>query len=354
MRNEFLPLFISPKATITEAIKTMDKIGHKLLCVGKPHSFIGLLSIGDIQRAIIRNVTLNTPVSQILRSDFILGYIGDDIRTLKEKMLHIRAEFMPVLDNNKVEDILFWEDVIGVKKLPPKAKLDDIPVVIMAGGKGSRLRPITNVLPKALIPIGEKTILEEIIDRFVEVGCSEFYLSLNYKADMIRYFFEQLAEKNYEINYFEEEQPLGTAGSLHLLKSQIKGPFFVSNCDIIIEQDYSEVYKYHKESNNEITLVAALKTLKIPYGILETGEGGALVDIQEKPEIVYKINSGLYLLEPHLLNEIPKNQFYHITDLIEKVKKRSGKIGVFPVSENSWKDIGDWDEYIKTREIYGL
>ena len=151
---------------------------------------------------------------------------------------------------------------------------------------------------------------------------------------------------NYNVNFIEEEKPLGTGGSLYLLKDKIKEPFFVTNCDILIEQDYSEIYNYHKENGNEITLVSALNHIKFPYGIINTGKDGELLSINEKPEMTYEINSGMYILEPHLIDEIPINKFFHITQLIEKVKQRKGKVGVFPVSEKSWVDIGDWEKYI--------
>jgi NDP-sugar pyrophosphorylase family protein len=143
---------------------------------------------------------------------------------------------------------------------------------------------------------------------------------------------------------------MGTAGSLSMLKGKIKETFFVSNCDILIDQDYSEILEYHKENKNEITLVAALKHYPIPYGTVETGENGQLLELKEKPELVFKINSGMYILEPHLLHEVPDNQFFHITQLIENVKNRNGNVGVFPVSEKSWRDFGGWDEYLKNKE----
>ncbi len=144
----------------------------------------------------------------------------------------------------------------------------------------------------------------------------------------------------------EEEKPLGTAGSLSLLKDKINESFFVSNCDILINQDYSEILEYHLSNKNEITIVAALKHFSIAYGTIETGENGQLVKLIEKPELTLKINSGMYILEPNLLNEIPENQIFDITDLISKLQKEKRKVGVFPVSEKSWIDIGDWKEYL--------
>jgi NDP-sugar pyrophosphorylase family protein len=213
----------------------------------------------------------------------------------------------------------------------------------MAGGSGTRLKPLTNVLPKPLIPIGEKTIIEEIFERFGNHGCNEFFLSVNYKAELIEFYLRN-QQLPYKLNFFKEEKPMGTAGSLSLLKDKIVQTFFVSNCDILIEQDYSEILDFHRENKNEITIVAALRNYPIPYGVIETGDNGVLLNIQEKPEFTFKINSGMYILEPHLLNEIPLNEFYDITQLINKVRKRKGHISVFPVNEGSWKDIGNWDE----------
>jgi NDP-sugar pyrophosphorylase family protein len=241
--------------------------------------------------------------------------------------------------------VYFWEDVF-IETKPHPVQQFDLPVIIMAGGFGTRLKPLTNVIPKPLIPIGEKTIIENIFDRFAVHGSNRFYLSVNYKADLIKYYLENL-NLEHEISYFIEDKPLGTAGSLSLLKGKINSTFFVSNCDIIIEQDYSEILKYHQENKNEITIVAALKNYAIPYGTIETGNNGQLLSLKEKPELTFKINSGMYILEPSLLDEIPTNEFFHITYLIEKIKLRNGNVGVFPVSEGSWKDIGEWDEYWK-------
>lgn len=347
MKEKEFPFFILPSEDILTAMKLMDSIKKKLLVVYSDNKFIGLLTIGDIQRAIIKDIDLNTSISDILRNDIIVANVDQSIDEIKKIMLNIRAEFMPVInEKNEVVEIIFWENLLESKKLPPSEKIK-LPVIIMAGGKGTRLKPITNVLPKPLIPIGEKPIVEHIMDRFVEVGSNEFYFTVNFKSELIEYYFNSFEHPEYSIKYLKEKEFFGTAGSLSLLDGLIDTTFFVSNCDIIVDQDYSEIYRYHKENDNELTLVAALKHYKIPYGTVETGYNGMLEDMQEKPEITYKINAGLYILEPHLLNEIPKNKFFHITDLIDNIKKRGGKVGVFPVSEKSWKDIGEWDEYLK-------
>ncbi len=298
----------------------------------------------------MKNTPLTTSVKDILRKNTRIAQENESIDSIKKIMEEFRTECMPVINkSNELINVFFWEDVFGKDKKRKQANLI-LPVVIMAGGKGARLKPITNVIPKPLIPIGEKTIIEEIMDRFVEVGCNNFSLSVNYKAETIKHYFEQLQNEEYKIGYFQEEKPLGTAGSLFLIKDKIKTTFFVSNCDIIIKEDYSEILKYHRDNKNELTIVSALKHYPIPYGTIKTKKEGVLEKLTEKPELTFQINSGMYILEPHLLNEIPENKFFHITHLIENIQKRKGKVGVFPVSEGSWKDIGEWSEYLK--EVY--
>jgi dTDP-glucose pyrophosphorylase len=337
---------VSPYYNILEALKLMDKLSCKLLIVMNGNKFMSVLSIGDIQRAIINKVPLDTKIEKILRKDISISSNNDSITTIKDRIFDLRSECMPVVDKeDNLVKLYFWEDFFPNSNKDEKKKVD-LPVVIMAGGKGERLKPLTNVLPKPLIPIGDKTIIEEIMSRFITIGSKKFYISLFHKSELIKYYFKEKKNNEYKIHFFEEDKPLGTAGSLSLLKKKLIKPFFVTNCDIVIDQDYREIYKYHKENNNEITIVSALNHFKSPYGIIETGKDGKLISITEKPEITYNINSGMYILEPHLINEIPENKFYHITELIKKIKNRNGKVGVFPVSQKSWIDIGDWKKYI--------
>jgi dTDP-glucose pyrophosphorylase/CBS domain-containing protein len=332
-------LTLNGDESILFALKKMDILERKLLIIIKNDKFIGLLSIGDLQRAILKNLSLDTQVKELIRDDLKVAYVNDDIDKVKADMIELRIECMPVIDReSNLVDVIFWEDIVGVKvDLFEKINL---PVVIMAGGEGTRLKPLTNIIPKPLIPIFDKTIIEDIMDQFVKTGCNEFHLSVNYKADMIKYYLETLNNPAYHLHYFQEEKPLGTAGSLYLLKDKLTSTFFVTNCDIIVKQDLAEVYKYHKDNKNDITIVAALKHYKIPYGTIESGMDGILSSLSEKPEITFKINSGVYILEPETLNSIPKDEFFHITDLILKIKKANGKVGVFPISEKSWQDYG--------------
>lgn len=345
-KNKINQIKLPLNSSLLDALRKMDKTYKRLLLIFNGDEFINVLSIGDIQRAIIQNKSLDTPITDILRKETRLAKSGDTMDSIKAQMLQFKAECMPVVDDeNNLIDVFFWEEFFTENQ---RSSIEDLklPVVIMAGGQGSRLKPLTNVFPKPLLPIGEKTIIEEIMDRFLKVGCNQFFISVNYKAETIKHYFSELNSKDYLIDYFQEERPLGTAGSLFLIKDKIQSTFFVSNCDIIIEEDYSEILKYHKGNNNELTIVSALKHYPIPYGTIKTIEGGILQELIEKPDLTFQINSGFYILEPHLLNEIPENEFFHITTLIENILKRVGRVGVFPVSEGSWKDIGTWEEYM--------
>jgi dTDP-glucose pyrophosphorylase len=324
----------------------MDSTGFRsLIVLDENQYFVGILSLGDIQRAIIKNVPLKTMVSNILRPNPKIAREETPLEQIKAVMLRYRMEFMPVVDRAKKVTLVYkWEDLFPGKKMPP-FKQFNLPVVIMAGGLGTRLKPLTNVIPKALIPIGEKTMMEEIFDRFSVHGCNTFYISVNYKAELIEFYLKN-EKLPCRIEFFKEEKTMGTAGSLSLIKDKIHGTFFVNNCDILIEQDYSEILDFHREINNEITIVAALKHYPIPYGTLETTNNGALVSMTEKPELTLKINSGMYILEKNVLEEIPDNNKLDFNNLIESVRQKGGRVGVFPVSEKSWQDIGDWKEYL--------
>lgn len=337
---------ISPSASLLDAMKQMDEVKVKILLVFSGEHFEGLITIGDIQRAIIKNIALKEPVSRILNKDKIYGYQSEGEEIIREKMRRMRAEVMPILDEQgELVDIWFWSDLFKTSEIIEREKIS-LPVVIMAGGKGTRLKPLTNVIPKPLIPIGDKTILEEIMNQFESIGCQKFYMSINYKSDMIRFYLDQL-DHYYDIEFFEEPKPLGTIGSVSLLKGKITTPFFVSNCDIMIDQDLRDVYEYHQNNHNDLTIVTAVKSFKIPYGVIETGEDGLMTGLQEKPEQTYMINTGVYILNPELIDEIPEGEFFHITHLMEKIKKRDGRIGCFPVSEHAWRDMGEWPEYLK-------
>lgn len=351
MNKSIKSLSIGYDRPVSEALKQMDEIGRKLLIVIRGSLYHSMLSIGDIQRAIINGIPLSSPLSSILRREVKVGYSTDDIETIKKQMLERRNEFMPIVSaDGNILKVVFWEDIVETTLSHEKEKID-LPVLVMAGGVGSRLKPLTNVLPKALIPIGDKSIIEQIMDSFIPYGCNRFFLSVNYKAEMIKYYLSSLQNDLYHVNYIQETSPLGTAGSIKMLEGSINSTFFVTNCDIMVDQDYAEILKFHKLNDNEITIVAAMMNVSIPYGVLNTNADGLLISMDEKPEFYYKINTGLYILEPTIFRDIPPNTCFHITELIDSLVSSGRRVGVFPVSESSWIDMGNWDEFLKKAKI---
>jgi NDP-sugar pyrophosphorylase family protein len=247
---------------------------------------------------------------------------------------------------------LTWEDFFygngdGVKKAKPEL---EIPVVIMAGGKGNRLAPFTHVLPKPLIPVGEKTILELIIDEFRKFGITRYYFTLNFRGEMIRAYFDGV-EKEYTVSYVWEEDFYGTAGSLKLLEEKISPTFIVSNCDIILKAEYEKVLSFHRETEADLTVLSSIQHHKIPYGVIEFSNGGKVTGIREKPEYTFPINTGVYVVNKECLEYIPEKKVFNMTDLIEVLIADGRKVFTYPVNEKDYTDIGQWEEYRKTLDL---
>ncbi len=343
--SKFSHLLISKKTTLIESMRRMDDVKGKLLIIQNNNKFYSLISIGDIQRAIINNIDLSSPVTSIDRTTSIVGYKTDSRDEIKDKLYNLRAEFLPVIDSKKnIIDLFFWIDFFPKNSSNPKKKLSN-EVVIMAGGLGTRVKPLTNVIPKAMLPVNDKSFLEEIMFRFSEYSINRFHVSVNHKSDLIKFYIKNL-KLPYNINFFSEDSPRGTIGGVKSLKGKFNSPFFVSNCDILIDSDYSEIVKFHEENNFDITIVGAVLSDKSEYGKLNTGKNGEMISIEEKPISNHKINTGVYLLEPNVIDLIPASGIFHITDLMELVKKNDGKVGVFPVSSGSWKDFGTLKSYL--------
>ena len=339
---------VQPRITIRQAMKNLNQSGEKcLVIVDQKNTLLGTLSDGDLRKAILKGSAMGDTIHSIYQSKPTVLVDGKyNLDEAKKIFTKNKFDIIPVVDNKgKLSDILFWETVLNNGNNKQNDKLD-VPVVIMAGGKGTRMEPFTKILPKPLVPVHEKPIIEHIIQRFTDFGCHEFHLTVNYKARILKAYFEEL-QPDYGIHFLEEQEPLGTAGSLQFLNGKFDKPFFVTNCDIIIKADYASLYKFHQKNNYDITLVASAKEYIIPYGTCELNDDGHLSHINEKPQYNFLINTGLYVLNPDVLNLVPKDKFYHITHLIEDAKNQGKKIGVFPVDEDDWIDIGQWAEYQK-------
>jgi len=343
---------IQPNATIKEAMEALDKTAEKvLLVVDDNQRLVGALTDGDIRRHILKKRDLIGTIQNAYNKNPIFLFQEDfDIEKIKHVLTKNIINLVPILNqDHKVVDFVTWEKAFGINRKSGDQKLD-VPVVIMAGGRGTRLEPFTKVLPKPLIPVGEKPIIDHIIDRFRDYGTSDFYLTIHHMSKIIRAYFEE-KELDYSIGFAEENEPMGTAGSLKLLADKLNKPFFVSNCDIIIDTDYADLFRFHMQNKYDITLVASAKQFNIPYGICELNGGGSLKRIKEKPEYNFLANAGMYVLNPAVLELIPDDQLFHITHLIDKAKVNDGNIGVYPVSEKAWIDVGQWSEYRKALKI---
>jgi dTDP-glucose pyrophosphorylase len=351
-KEEFDLLLIQDDTSVKEGIKRLEQSEIKILFVIRGNGeLLGSLTDGDIRRWILKGGNnFNEPVKNVCFSGTYFVNEDYDINEIKEEILKRKIHYIPVLDNKKkIKEFVVWNEIFDEYEVTSDKEVINVPIVIMAGGKGTRLDPFTKILPKPLIPIGDKTILEKIIDKFIEHKVKHFYLSLNHKARIIKSYFEEI-HPNYTLEFIEEEKPLGTGGSLKYLENKISGPFIVTNCDIIVNADYSDILKHHNDNENLITIVASVKYYNIPYGICEIENGGDLIQIKEKPELNFLVNTGMYVIDASCLNLIPRNEFFHITQLVEMVKQKGGKVGIYPISENSWIDIGEWSEYKKAIE----
>ncbi|WP_197274790.1 sugar phosphate nucleotidyltransferase [Halolactibacillus sp. JCM 19043] len=272
-------------------------------------------------------------------------YLTEKNKTRAKEFLKKHSiEAVPIVSKEKqiVSIVLRNDEDVEMKKHLK------VPVIIMAGGLGTRLYPYTKILPKPLIPIGEIPIVEHIINRFYKQGSDEFHLVVNHKKNMIKAYFNEI-DRNYQVKYANEIEPLGTGGGLSLLKGKINSTFVLSNCDILIEEDYEKMYNYHKQENNLITMVCSLKNIKIPYGVIEISNTGEIESMKEKPELSFFTNTGMYIVEPKIIEELEVNKSIGFPDIIEQYKAKGEKIGIYPISENSWMDMGQVDEMEEMR-----
>lgn len=335
---------INEDNTMIEAMQILDQVAKKVLFVVREEKLIASITDGDVRRWILKKGNLDALVKDI--ANYNPKYLLEkDREKAQEFMRKMSIEALPIIDETgQIVSIVFLNDGIIESN-----REFNIPVVIMAGGFGTRLYPYTKILPKPLIPIGDIPIAEHIINRFHKYGCKNFFLILNHKKNMIKAYFNEI-EKDYITTFLEEDKPLGTGGGLSLLKGHINKTFILSNCDILINEDYEKIYQFHKKENNLITMICSLKKFKIPYGVIEIGETGEIQGMQEKPELSFFINTGMYIVEPRVIEELEEDEAINFPGIIEKYKDLGERIGVYPISENSWLDMGQFDEMEKMRK----
>lgn len=325
---------IDEDESMIKAMEQLDRISTKTLFVTRKGDLVAALTDGDIRRWILKERKLDAKVKNIANYNPKFLYEFEKSKSKEYMKIH-SIEALPIVDDNMniLTIVLLKDEEVG-----PKRSLE-VPVVIMAGGLGTRLYPYTKILPKPLIPIGEIPMVEHIINRFNQYGCNQFYLVVNHRKNMIKAYFNEI-EKEYKVDYVDEDKPLGTGGGLSLLKGKINSTFILSNCDVLIEEDYERIYNYHKKENNSITMVCSLKNIKIPYGVIEISETGEIESMKEKPELTFFTNTGMYIVEPIIIEGIDEDKAISFPDIIEQSKAKGEKIGIYPISENSWMDMG--------------
>lgn len=346
MTEDVRPFLVSEKFTIRQAMEQLERTEERILFVVDSGScLVGSLTDGDIRRWILSDGDLKAEVSLVCNRSPRVAELDFDVEQLRAEMLARNLSCVPVVSvAREIVKLVFWKDLFQSDIARASKQQLSLPVVIMAGGKGTRLAPFTNVLPKPLIPMGDRTVIEIIIDQFLPYGLDRFHLSVNYKSKILKSFFEELSPK-YSVAYLEEREPRGTAGALRALYEDSRESLIVTNCDIIIQADLGDLVSFHTENNYDLTLVASLKDYKIPYGVCELEKGGSLAQIKEKPQYSFLVNTGMYVVRRDRLNLIPEDAHCDMTDFIETIKQKGGSIGVFPIGENAWIDTGEWTEY---------
>ncbi|XAK03148.1 nucleotidyltransferase family protein [Campylobacter coli] len=339
MNNDLSQITVSKNIKIKDALEILGSYNNfRILLIRENEIFLGILTDPDIRRALLKGYSLDDSVENIINYKPIVAYEWDS----KEKLLELSSKNniyqIPILNRNnqvvKIEKIL--ENFFPTKK-------KNI-VVIMAGGLGTRLRPLTESIPKPMLEVGGKPILEIIIEKFKKQGFVNFCLCVNYKAEIIQDYFKDGKDFEVSISYVHESKRMGTAGALSLIKKIGNQPFLVTNGDILAEVDYNAMLKFHVENKSLATMGVRKYFYQIPYGVVVSNDKNQILKIQEKPEQVFLVNSGIYILDPKALSYIPKNEFYDMPSLFEDIQENNKYIYLI---EDYWIDIGRHEEYKK-------
>ncbi len=352
MKQEEIKLHIAKEdISLVEAMQMIQRNADGVIfVVDGEGKLLGSVTDGDIRRWLIKTGDINASVMQVMFRH--VRYIYESEKEIaKQFMIENKVLVVPVVTNDlQIQDIIINTDIRSWRK--GSNVLKDTAIIIMAGGKGLRLRPYTKILPKPLIPIGDIPIIERIMRQLGDYGANNFYITLNYKKEMIKAYLKE-QELPYEIHFIEESKPLGTAGSITLISEKFEQPVLITNCDILIETDYDDLMNFHKTSRNEMTIVASLRRTVIPYGVLYSAHDGRITSMEEKPRVSYLINTGMYIANPRIFDMIPPNELFHMPWLAQKAIDRKLKVGMYPIAESSFWDMGQFEELRKMEEKFG-
>lgn len=346
MKNSITSICIKPNATILQSLKKLGESANKcLIVINNNKKFLGTISDGDIRRDILKNKNFLNTIKNIYnpKSKFIYEKKYSS-KKAKDLLTNFKIPILPVLDSKKKPKKYFTLfDFYPTQKDTKNYKKNSI--LIMAGGDGKRLHPFTSILPKPLIPVKNKPVIVHIMNLFKSKDFSKFIISINKKDKVLKSYLNELSNI-YDIEIIQETKKLGSAGVLKRLEN-IKNDLFVINCDCLFNIELNQLLSFHKDNNNEMTLVAAVKQTNIPYGVCEINEKkGILKNMIEKPKKNYVVNTGFYICKPSMLKHLPKNKINFGMDLVIKnLLSKKKKIGIFPISGKDWKDTGNWTNY---------
>ncbi len=331
--------------TLLEAMQAIDNNASGILfLLDERERLSGCISDGDIRRYLLRGGKLSDRAVLAANRSPKVGYNEMEARNLYHQKNYI---CIPILDaEGHIEDLYNGDGEQQRVRTPLH-----VPVVINAGGKGTRLEPYTKVLPKPLIPVGDLPIIEMIMREYQSYSCDTFHIIVNYKRELMKAYF---ADNDYNITWYDEDKPLGTGGGLSLLRGKLNRTFFFANCDALLTANYDSILRYHMENRNVITMICAYKNIVIPYGVVDMGVNGTIEGMREKPIISFLTNTGIYIVEPDVLDDVEDDVSIGFPDIVELERQKGKKVAVYPVSENDWMDMGQLPELEKMRKkLYG-
>ncbi|AEB75787.1 nucleotidyltransferase family protein [Clostridium botulinum] len=329
---------INYKETLLKALDVIDKAAKGIVYVVDDNmKLLGSITDGDIRRALINKLSLQSGIIEVMNKNPIR--VEENVDRIEQKKIMIKNAIreLPIVDkDNKLVDTISLNEVIV-----PKKKKNY--VLIMAGGLGTRLKDLTKEIPKPMLNLGEKPILQHIIENFKTHAYNKFLLSVNYKSEVIENYFEDGSRYECTIDYLREKKRLGTGGAINLARGYIKDDFFVVNGDVYSTVNFDKVMKFHKDNYNDITIMSIKKTINIPYGVINLEENN-VKNIHEKPSYEYVISGGMYCLSPSVIDMIPQNKYYEITELFQAALKKGLKVQSYIV-DDYWMDIGRIEDY---------
>lgn len=336
---------VSRSCTVRKVMTVLQEYSMRLVLVTDEKGCLeGVISDGDIRRALLSNISLEDSAQKIMNTQPVV--VTEDIsRELVAQLFREKKiNRIPVVDaNGIVKGLIKLETIFSMHKY-------DNPVVIMAGGLGSRLSPLTDNIPKAMLSIGGKPILETIIESCIHQGFDNFYLSVNYKSDQIMDHFKNGSQWGVSIKYLEEKERLGTAGSLSLITESQQKPIIVMNGDLLTKVNLCSLLDYHTQEKSLGTMCVKEYEFQVPYGVVCESEG-QITEIKEKPFHSFLVNAGIYVLSPEVLSTIPASAYYDMTSLFQDLRKSDKKTMVFPIHEY-WLDIGKMQDYEKAQNEF--